>query len=394
MSSRTSALSLSTPEARVRSGTVVLAVLATAHFWIDLYSSALGVFQPMLVSKLGLSLTMVGALGGALVFSSSVVQPLYGFASDRWPSRLYSGLAPAVAGVFICALGLAPSYGWALVLVLLGGAGVASFHPHASARAAVTMERNRGRWMAVFISAGTLGMALGPLGLSQIISGAGFEKVIWAALPGIAASLLLLVFLPTERGRRERRGVDFAALRKVRRPLTILYLAVFLRSTVQIVFTHYLTLYLNHERGYSLGESAAILSLYLTFGAAGGFVGGHLSDRVGGRTTILASFLGSVPFLALFFWARGPLSVAGLALGGLILLFTIPVNVLMAQELVPTQAGTVSALMQGFAWGTAGLVFIPLVGWVSDHSSLHTALSALLVFPVAGYFLTRRLPKT
>ena len=378
----------------MRSGAVVLAVLAAAHFWIDLYASALGVFQPVLVQKLGLSLTAVGALGGALVFSSSVVQPLYGYASDRWRSRLYSALAPAMAGVFICALGLAPSYGWALALVLLGGAGVASFHPHASARAAAAMERHRGRWMAVFISAGTLGMALGPLGLSQIISVAGFEKMPWAAIPGVAASLLLMAVLPGEHSRVERKGVDFAALREVQKPLTILYFAVFLRSAVQIVFTHYLTLYLNHERGYSLREAAGILSLYLTFGAVGGFVGGHLSDRIGGRTTILASFVGSVPFLALFFWARGPLSVAGLALGGLILLFTIPVNVLMAQELVPAQAGTVSALMQGFAWGAAGLIFIPLVGWVSDHSSLHTALSALVVFPVLGYFLTLRLPKT
>ena len=50
--------------------------------------------------------------------------------------------------------------------------------------------------------------------------------------------------------------------------------------------------------------------------------------------------------------------------------------------------------MQGFAWGAAGLIFIPLVGWVSDHSSLHTALSSLLVFPVAGYFITLRLAKT
>jgi hypothetical protein len=41
----------------------------------------------------------------------------------------------------------------------------------------------------------------------------------------------------------------------------------------------------------------------------------------------------------------------------------------------------------------AGLVFIPLTGWISDLSSMHSALMALLVFPAVGFFLSLRLPK-
>ncbi len=77
----------------------------------------------------------------------------------------------------------------------------------------------------------------------------------------------------------------------------------------------------------------------------------------------------------------------------MILLFTIPVNVVMAQELVPSQAGTVSALMMGCAWGMAGLVFIPLTGWVSDHFSMQAAFAGLIAFPLAGYVLALKLPK-
>jgi FSR family fosmidomycin resistance protein-like MFS transporter len=101
--------------------------------------------------------------------------------------------------------------------------------------------------------------------------------------------------------------------------------------------------------------------------------------------------IGSVPFIALFFATTGPLSLLGLALGGLILLFTIPVNVVMAQALAPSQAGTVSALMMGFSWGMAGLIFVPLTGWLSDTYSLHTALSALAVFPLIGFVLSLKL---
>jgi FSR family fosmidomycin resistance protein-like MFS transporter len=92
----------------------------------------------------------------------------------------------------------------------------------------------------------------------------------------------------------------------------------------------------------------------------------------------------------------GPFEAAGvvsLLVGGLVLLFTIPVNVIVAQQLVPSQAATVSSLLMGFAWGMSGVIFIPVTGWLSDVTSLHRALSALLVFPALGWWLARYLPE-
>jgi hypothetical protein len=65
----------------------------------------------------------------------------------------------------------------------------------------------------------------------------------------------------------------------------------------------------------------------------------------------------------------------------------------MGQQLAPQQAGTVSALLMGFAWGVAGFLFIPLIGRVSDWVGLHNALLSLTIFPVIGFFLTLRYPK-
>jgi hypothetical protein len=53
----------------------------------------------------------------------------------------------------------------------------------------------------------------------------------------------------------------------------------------------------------------------------------------------------------------------------------------------------VSALMMGFAWGMAGLIFIPLTGWLGDQITLGRALAAVAVFPVAGFLLSLKLPK-
>lgn len=389
-------VSLAEPETRAaeraaRGGAGVLVLLALGHFFVDLYSGALGALQPALVERLGLSLAQAGILGGVFVVSSSVMQPAYGFLSDRYHTKLFAALAPAVAGIGISALGLAPRYLWLLALVVLAGAGVAAFHPQASSAVAALSREHRGGWMAAFISSGTLGLSLGPACFSAIAAHLGLPRVYWAAAPGIAVTLLLLARLPAPGSHSRRRGFDWEPLRRVWKPLTVLYLLVFLRSVVQITFAQFLPLYLTRERGFDLSSASYALTLYLAAGALGGFIGGHLADRFGGKTVILLSMAGCLPFLLIFFLGGGPMALAGLALGGLILLFTIPVNVVMGQELVPSQAGTVSALMMGFAWGMAGMIFIPLVGWASDLFSMHRVLMALLAFPALGFGLALKL---
>jgi MFS transporter, FSR family, fosmidomycin resistance protein len=334
-------------------------------------------------------------LGGMLSFSSSVTQPAYGYLSDRYHSKLFTALAPAVAGIFISAMGLAPSYGWLLLMVFLGGAGIASFHPQGSVRATLGLESSRTKWMAVFISSGTLGLALGPAYFSWLATKLGLGGAAWGAVPGVIVTLILLAYLQEPpREQHAQAGMDWAPLRACWQPLAILYTLVFLRSILQITFAQFLPLYLNRERGFSLTESSWALTLYLASGAVGGFLGGNLADRFGGRAVILASWILSLPFLALFFFAPTPwLSLVGLGLGGWALLFTIPVNLTMAQALAPGHTGTISALMMGFAWGAAGIIFVPLAGFVAERTSLHLALSSLLVVPLVGAWLTPRLKR-
>ncbi len=380
---------------RVQTGMAALVLYSLGHFFIDMYSSAVGAFQPLLVERLHFTLTQAGVLGAVMVFSGSFVQPAYGYLSDRFHSRLFSALAPAVAGMFIASLGLAWSFQAAASLIFLGGVGIASFHPQASARATLGMSANRGRWMAVFISSGSLGLAVGPLYFTSIVQWAGMRHSYIGAVPGVLITIFLLVYMrqPEHIDPSRRSKFDLAALHGVWKPLAILCALVVLRSAVQMVFGQFLPLYLHRERGFTLQQASGALSMFQAAGALGGFLGGHCSDRFGGRRVIMASMLGSAPCLALFFFGHGIAAMAGLLMSGLVLLFTIPVNVHMAQELAPSQAGTVSALMMGFAWGLAGLMFVPAIGFASDRLTMHTAMSGLMVLPLIGFALTFKLPR-
>ena len=394
--SSNSAVSAAPPAAglpRASDAVRTLLLLSFAHFFVDLHGGALGIFQPTLVEKLKLSFTQAGLLGGLLVFSSSVTQPLYGYLSDRIRSRMFTVLAPGAAAILLTSLSLAPSYAWALAAAFAGGAAVSAFHPQGASWAAAGFRQGKGQWMAVFISAGTLGMALSPSFYSYFITNFGFDRLMWTTLPALAFSLLLAFTLQPPESSSARQTFDSAALKAARKPLTYLFLAVFFRSAVQVCFAQFLALYLTTQLKLSLTVAAAVLTCYLTAGAIGGFIGGKMADRFGARRVIMASFLFSVPFMAAFFHTTGLISYIMLALGGFVLLFTIPVNVVVAQELVPSQSGAVSALMMGFAWGTAGMVFIPLTGWISDRTSLAFALELLLIFPVLGLWVTSRIPK-
>src|SRR6266446_1540632 len=161
MSSQASAIQLDRVESS-RASLLPLVLFCCGHFFIDLYSIALGVMQPSLLAQYGLSLTQAGLLGGMLVFSSSVMQPVYGYLSDRFHTYLFTALAPAVAAIFISSLGLASGYWTLLAMVWLGGAAIASFHPQATANATRGISAHRGRALAAFISAGTLGLSIGP----------------------------------------------------------------------------------------------------------------------------------------------------------------------------------------------------------------------------------------
>jgi FSR family fosmidomycin resistance protein-like MFS transporter len=318
----------------------------------------------------------------------------FGLLSDRLHTRLFTVLAPLAAGLFLTILPLAVGFKSLLLLVALGGMAIAAFHPQSTSQAAALSGARSGLGVAFFIASGMLGFSLGPVYFSLITERFGFGWLPLGIVPGVLVCALLFLKLPPPRVEEHSRprGLDAGALRATWKPIALHYGLVVLRSVVHLGIGQFLTLYLYNERGFTFAQASLALTLFFASAAGGAVMGGNLADRFGGKRVVLTSMIASVPFFWLFLASSGWVSLVSLFVGGLILLLTIPVNVVMAQRIVPSKAGTVTALMMGFAWGMVGITFIPFIGWLADRVGLEAVLWGVVSTPLLGFLLALRLP--
>jgi FSR family fosmidomycin resistance protein-like MFS transporter len=368
-----------------------LVLLSLGHFTVDSYSSFFSPLLPLLMQRLDLNLTRVGALVAIASVASSFSQPLWGWVSDRLHRPWFIAFGPLVAALFLSAVGLAPSYGALIALLLVGGMGVASFHPEGAVLARQSSERP-GLAMSVFVTGGTLGFALGPLIAVTVAGRFGLERTWLAAIPGLLMCALLLAWFARVRPqpRLAAHRPALSELRPVLRPLTLLYVAVVCRSAVSYGFMTFLPLHL-HARGFSVATGGWMSTAYLAAGAIGGLFGGWMAERFGGRPVVVRSFLTAAPLYVAFVFLPDVPGLVALVAGSFALQTSLPVNVVMGQELSPRHSSTISSLLMGAAWGVGALIIGP-IGAMSDHLGLRAGLLALALLLGVGLACALMLP--
>jgi FSR family fosmidomycin resistance protein-like MFS transporter len=374
-----------------RRGASPLALVTLGHFTIDAYSSFFTPLLPLLMTRLGISLTQVGALVAIASMASSFSQPAFGLLSDRMRRPWFAALGPLVAAVFLSAVGAASGYASLAALLVLGGLGVAAFHPQAATLAREVSARPQ-IGMSVFVTGGTLGFALGPLFAATAAGAFGLERTWLAMIPGLAMGGLLAVRFaglpPHAHDARPR--APLRDLAPVIGPLTLLYLTIVCRSAVSYGFMTFLPIHL-HAKGFDVQAGGALTTAYLALGATGGFLGGWIAERLGGRAVVRRSFLIAFPLYLGFVLVPGPAGIASLILGSFALQTSLPVAVVMGQELSPRHASTISSLLMGAAWGVGALLIGP-IGALADRSGLAVALGVLAALLAAGFGCALALP--
>ena len=371
--------------------TRVLSV-ALAHFVHDTYPAFLAPLLPLLIEKHGLTLALAGSLT-LFLRSTSLLQPFIGHIADRTELQYFVIAAPALTGIFMSSLGVAPSYVALIPLLLFTGISHAMFHAPAPAMVTRVSGEQWGRGMSFFMAGGELGRSLGPLFIVAVVERFGLEHAYLAAIPGIAASLVLYRLFHRMPSRMQAHPLSLrTALRTQGRPLLLLLGITFFRSISVFSFIAFLPLYLT-QAGTRLMLAGAAVSLFELAGVVGALLGGTLSDRFGRRAIFLFFQVAAPPLLLAFLHAVGWVAVPLLMLGGLVALSTGPVGITVVQELFADNRSTATGFYISFSMIASSLA-TTLFGALADAVGLPLAMNVMVLMPLLGIPLTLLLPET
>lgn len=370
--------------------------IAGAHFSHDVYSSFRDPLIPIVQEKLGISLFIASLMVPAQQMPS-LLQPFIGVVADRTSKRWFVVLAPAVAGISVSSIGLAPNVAIVLLLLFIAGLASAAFHTPAVALAGEYGGDKTGRAMALFQAGGSLARAVGPLMATGAVALLTFEGI-WAVMfLGIGASIALYFTVDTaasDQASRERVQVPFKPLLRARLKWVAALLGFgLLRSMGRAPFTIFLVAYL---LAVGRGEWYAGISLAtISFaGMFGGFFGGIISDYLGRRIVMLFSSVALVPVLYLYLiLENGSVWVISLlALAGIISMSSGPVELAMAQEIMPEARGTMSGVILAFRFTSMSLVALGF-GALADAIGIETAYWLVPAIAIPAALVIPFLPK-
>ena len=370
---------------------IPILLMFLGHVWVDASQAILPVALVKLKELFSLSYFQVGLIVAVLNLTSSVIQPVFGYISDRISTGWFVPIGILWTSMAMGLLGWSINYPMAVFLVGLAGLGTAAFHPRAMMAVYSVSGSRLGFGAAIFSTGGNLGFALGPVIGSILILGFGLHATPGLVVPG--ALLCLIIFFYRGNFLRSAPAGREKSSRVVHKPLQkfpwgsliAVCLIVTLRSWVYISFITYLPMFFQIQ-GIELKTGSLMLTVFLAGGAAAGLYGGHLSDRVGRRRVIAASMLLYPALASLMILSKGGWIWLLAGASGAALLASFAVTIVLAQELMPQYVGLASGLILGLGFGTGGLGSA-FSGFLADRLGLYQVVWILALAPVLGAVL-------
>ena len=109
-----------------------ITILSVGHIATDINQGALPAMLPFFIAAYDLSYTAAASIVFAVNMSSSVIQPLFGLAADRYSKSWLLPGGLMLAGLGLGFTGLVDGYLWIMVLGIISGIGIAAYHPEAA----------------------------------------------------------------------------------------------------------------------------------------------------------------------------------------------------------------------------------------------------------------------
>ncbi|CAG4914996.1 unnamed protein product [Acidocella sp. C78] len=354
-----------------------LAALSWLHFLNDGSANYLPGVLPAVLVAMGEPVSLAGTVMAALLIGQAL-QVGTGLLADRFGGRRF--IAAGVLGTALAAALIGRSGSLALLLpaLVLIGISNAMFHPQALAGARQLSGPRVGLGMSLFLVGGEVGRGLWPLIASFVVVTFGLKALSLLAIPAVASILLLWNVLPVQPSRHV--AAQPIAWRRHLGPMSALVAFQSLRALAIFGTTTFLPV-LWHLRGHSLTAGAALITVMLVVGIIGNVGGGHLADRIGRRPILAGSSLAGAALLAAFLLTGGAAQWIALGLLGIALFATLPVGILVGQDIFPENRSLGSGIALGLSNGLAavGLLGLGLISSVVPPLHILWLLVAILL---------------
>jgi FSR family fosmidomycin resistance protein-like MFS transporter len=356
----------------LRSGNLLTLMLG--HLTVDMYAGVLPVLFPVLIGRFKLTLATVGLVSLAYSGMAAASQPLFGWLADRHGTRL-TGVALVWTAITFSLVGFVTSFPLLILLALASGLGSGAFHPMGVLDVRALLPRwRRSVGMSVYVTAGTVGVAVGPLIGIALFGLFGIQGTGVLIIPGLITGgyLLWRMRATVETAASSARRVASGVQRVPVFALAVVIGVMMSRSWTMNVFQTFTPTWYK-QLGYG-PEFYGPLATTLVLASAVGTVGcGTIADRYGRRTVILVTLFLSIPAIWLFTAFPGPWAFASAILIGFLAASTGPLMILMAQQLMSDRAGLAAGLVMGIGFVT-GAIGIPINGAIADAIGLQSSL--------------------
>ena len=371
----------------------ILLLVSLGHLLNDMFQAVIPAIYPMIKESLGLSFVQIGVITLTNQITSSLLQPLVGYFSDKHPRPygLAIGMCFTLTGLML--LSMADSFSAVLLSVAFVGVGSSVLHPESSKVARLASGGAKGMAQSIFQIGGNVGRAIGPVAVALIVVPHGQGSIRWFALLAVTAVFLLARIGSWYKRQIEKYGrskskfdienENHLSRKQITVALLVLLVLMFSKDFYTANIQSYLTFYMMDKFGLSVASSQYVLFAFLVSTAIGLLIGGEIGDRYGRKYVIWVSILGSSPFALLLPYCNLTWTIILAILVGMVMSSAMSAILVYGTELLPGNVGMISGAFFGLSFGLGG-IGSAIFGWLADLTSIQHVFQITAFLPLLG----------
>lgn len=377
----------------------ILLLVSLGHLLNDMFQAVIPAIYPMIKESLGLSFVQIGVITLTNQITSSLLQPLVGYFSDKHPRPygLAIGMCFTLTGLML--LSMADSFSAVLLSVAFVGVGSSVLHPESSKVARLASGGAKGMAQSIFQIGGNVGRAIGPVAVALIVVPHGQGSIRWFALLAVTAVCLLarigswykrqIETYGRSKSKFDIENESHLSRKQITIALLVLLVLMFSKDFYTANIQSYLTFYMMDKFGLSVASSQYVLFAFLVSTAIGLLIGGEIGDRYGRKYVIWVSILGSSPFALLLPYCNLTWTIILAIFVGMVMSSAMSAILVYGTELLPGNVGMISGAFFGLSFGLGG-IGSAIFGWLADLTSIQHVFQVTAFLPLLGvvtYFL-------